>query len=780
MKQSTLTQFLAKKNKNKSDSSSDFESVVKLDSSPSSSESSDDEETAESSSTDNQEARKRKSSLKPNKQSTNQKKLKISNKPRKIKNRNKFCDKWKMDPELGGFISKSDMNSQHAHCNLCKKDIRGSIYNVKRHVKSTFHKQNVQAMTCTVPVDQFVPTPEVQKKQLFDDSVKDAELRLAGWVAKEDISIRKTDSLLQVMKSCFPNDALCQALASSRTKTTGIIKNVLATEEKVQLANWLRNNKFAIIVDESTDKSWAKVLVIIAKYVDANYNVREGFLGLVDVHDASSAGQKNLIMKCLSDLGIPIQNLMGIGFDNASVNTGSVKGLGVLLKVEVPNLFILDCTSHSLALCATYAAKKLPEGLEVFIHDIVNYIASSPKRQDELKKCQEFARVESHRLLQVANTRWLSLEASVKRILEQWSALMRFFASHGEGDAAGDKSSKEKASRILACMKDPKIKGYLYFIAFVLEKVNELNIEFQSSKTRIHRLLQSFRVTYLALLRCFVTKEAIAIAGDPFRVKLIPPNFLKLEELKLGPNTLNYIATLSSAGQLNRQQVQTIHTNCLSFLVEMCLQVSTRIDYKDETLVNLRCIDPTVAVSGKVDTIVPLMIRFPNLLGDSEGESDTLRDKLEVQWTKLADSKEDLPKFEPSDDPGIFWKQLSDVKDCISRPVYLEISKFMLTLCALPHSSASAERKFSILNNLKTKIRNRLQTETVTALMFAKQYVIRRSADAGSSNSWKIDDSLRLSFQKWKGASRSTKVNLIFSNATGVDQNEEEEIDFCD
>ncbi|KAK2718843.1 hypothetical protein QYM36_005998 [Artemia franciscana] len=259
------------------------------------------------------------------------------------------------------------------------------------------------------------------------------------------------------MKSCFPNDAVCQALASSRTKTTGIIKNVLATEEKVQLANGLRNNKFAIIVDESTDKSWTKVLVIIAKYVDANYNVREVFLGLLDVHDASSAGQKNLIMKCLSDLGIPIQNLMGIGFDNASVNTGSVKGLGVLLKEEVPNLFILGCRSHSLALCGTYAAKKLPEGLEVFNHDIVNYIASSPKRQEELKKCQEFARV------------------------------------------------------------------------------------------------------------------------------------------------------------------------------------SIRIDYKDETLVNLRCIDPTVAVSGKVDAIVPLMIRFPNLLGDSEGESDTLRDKLEVQWTKLAE-----------------------------------------------------------------------------------------------------------------------------------------------
>ncbi|KAK2705120.1 hypothetical protein QYM36_017232 [Artemia franciscana] len=201
-----------------------------------------------------------------------------------------------MDPELCGFISKSDINSQHAHCNLCKKDIRGSIYNVKRHVKSTFHKQNVQAMKCTVPVDQLVQTPEVQKKQLFDDSVKDADL----------------------------------------------VENL------------------AIIVDEYTDKSWAKVLVIIAKYVDANYNVREDFLGLVDVHDASSACQKNLIMKCLSDLGIPKQNLMGIGFDNASYEYWVCERTRALLKEEVPNLFILGCISHSLTLCATYAAKKLP------------------------------------------------------------------------------------------------------------------------------------------------------------------------------------------------------------------------------------------------------------------------------------------------------------------------------------------------------------------------------------------------------------------------------------
>ena len=243
-----------------------------------------------------------------------------------------------------------------------------------------------------------------------------------------------------------------------RTKTSGIIRHVIAPVERVVLSSELKKAHISLIVDESTDKSWQKVLVLIAKYKDSKDIVREDFLGLLQVSEASSEGQKRLILGHLESLGIPLQNLMAIAFDNASVNTGHQKGLGVLLKEYVPDLLVIGCTSHSLALCSAYAAKKLPDGIDIFIRDVVAYVANSPKRQDELKIYQNFCHVENHKLLQTSSTRWLTLEASVERILEQWNPLLLFFTNHGEGDSAGDRGAKEKANKILAFMRDSSVK----------------------------------------------------------------------------------------------------------------------------------------------------------------------------------------------------------------------------------------------------------------------------------------------------------------------------------
>jgi hypothetical protein len=149
---------------------------------------------------------------------------------------------------------------------------------------------------------------------------------------------------------------------------------------------------------------------------------------------------------------------MVIAFDNARVDIGHQKGLGVLLKEYVPDFLVLGCTSRSLALCSAYAAKKLPDGIEIFIHGVVAYVANSPKRQDELKIYQNFRHVENHKLLQTSSTRWLTLEASVEQILEQWNPLFLFLTNHGEGESAGDRGAKEKSNKILAFMRDSSVK----------------------------------------------------------------------------------------------------------------------------------------------------------------------------------------------------------------------------------------------------------------------------------------------------------------------------------
>ena len=52
----------------------------------------------------------------------------------------------------------------------------------------------------------------------------------------------------------------------------------------------------------------------------------------------------------------------------------------------------------------------------------------------------------------------------------------------------------------------------------------------------------------------------------------------------------------------------------------------------------------------------------------------------------------------------------------------------MTNLCVLSYSSASAERIFSMVNCLKTKVTNKLKVETVKNRLLAKQNVAKNNA----------------------------------------------------
>ena len=96
--------------------------------------------------------------------------------------------------------------------------------------------------------------------------------------------------------------------------------------------------------------------------------------------------------------------------------------------------------------------------------------------------------------------------------------------------------------------------------------------------------------------------------------------------------------------------------------------------------------------------------------------------------------------------PSYLWKLLLDVKNPDGTLKFFELSNFMLNLCALPHSSAVAERQFSQLTNIKTNLRNRLEIKTMDSLMHVKQMVTRSAA---SVDRWQIPPILLNNFSRW-------------------------------
>lgn len=52
-----------------------------------------------------------------------------------------------------------------------------------------------------------------------------------------------------------------------------------------------------------------------------------------------------------------------------------------------------------------------------------------------------------------------------------------------------------------------------------------------------------------------------------------------------------------------------------------------------------------------------------------------------------------------------------------------ELTDFALSVLSLPHSNADCERVFSTVNCIKTKQRNRLNTDTINGALHTKQYI---------------------------------------------------------
>ena len=106
-----------------------------------------------------------------------------------------------------------------------------------------------------------------------------------------------------------------------------------------------------------------------------------------------------------------------------------------------------------------------------------------------------------------------------------------------------------------------------------------------------------------------------------------------------------------------------------------------------------------------------------------------------VAWVVKSDFSE-----EQLDSPMIFWSMVRQ------RGPLEDLGAFMGHCCAISHSSAAAERIFSSLSTVKTKLRTRLSDVTVSSIMHAKEFV---RCSGGTPASVAIPKKLIESCQKW-------------------------------
>nr|CAH7768616.1 unnamed protein product [Callosobruchus chinensis] len=370
----------------------------------------------------------------------------------------KYKADWEKIPEFQSWIRPSNQGIAYFNCSACGKDYIGGIAAVKKHNISLKHVKRLNA----VKQQKSVTEMKVFKQQSSTQkSLKMAEIRIASFIVEHNIAITAVDHIVSLIKNLnLDENSVKKYLVTEPSQTS--------FETLVEL---LKNNKFSLLVDESTDHSAIKSLATVVR-LNVNFKISD-FLALLPISDGTAANLYNVISTFLSTHNIDFKNnLIGFAADGA----------------------------HAMMV----------------------------KRFTEFKEFQIFLNLKPHKLLQPSQTRWLSLSAVIIRVLEQYDALKLYFQGQHFDNV-------QASSAIFNSLNNPVMRIYLEFLEYVLPIFTNLNLKFQSESPKIHILYERMATTYKTILQCYMKSDYVNNTDVSAIQYRNPDHFKPLEDIYCGP-----------------------------------------------------------------------------------------------------------------------------------------------------------------------------------------------------------------------------------------------------
>ncbi len=616
----------------------------------------------------------------------------------------KYNCQWEKDHVLKGWIAPVRNDPYKAFCKPCGKELIAGLSELKKHEKTKKHQEKASAVNNTRPITEMIVS------DTLTDKVHRAEIKMAAFVVEHNVSFQTMDHLSDLLTDIFPDSAIAEKFKSKHTKTRCIVKHVLAAQFRATLQETLKKTPFSIIIDETTDISSSKLLAIVVRfYSNQEKTVKSLFLKLIEVTDADATTLTTTLTGYFEKEGIPLENIVGYASDTTNVMFGQHHSVVSLLKERIPHLFTMKCLCHTAHLCASHACEKLPRSVEDLVRDIYSHFAHSAKRLAEYERFQSFTNIEPHKLLKPAQTRWLSLEQCVVRVLEQWPALEEYFKKAAETDRL------VSACTIYSALKNPIMKLYLHFLKFVLPKFIHFNKLFQSETPNIHFLTSYLSSTYKSFLSCYLSSTYIRSISLERLNPNSQSNFLPLTSMSMGEEVAQFL--IAPVSNNLKDQLKGFLEHVQLFYVEAALQIKGRFPIDDKVLKALTFLNPDTINSTSASDVIALASKFPNIIPE-----DDLH-RIDHEWRELQFlDPSDLPTTScRRKDVVLFWGGISEITDTSGESRFPTISRLTKSLLVFPHSNAEVERVFSQVVLLKTKIRNKLKSSTLDSLLMSKQ-----------------------------------------------------------
>ena len=689
-------------------------------------------------------------SLNPVLQSENFPRICIALKMPKYKS--KYKKKWEKEDDgtgnkIGVWCRKE--NDYEAKCSFCNGLVDVSNKGksaLKKHAKSETHKEkllvdaqpsNSSASVAAVIEDNLDSFQN--EEQNLDDQIRTAEAIFSAMVAEHDIAFLFSDHFTKNVYKMFPDSAIAAGFRSCRTKTNYMICDGMAVDIQLKLLDKIRKIPFSLLIDESNKQYGKKFLCAMVKFYDTDQdNISIRFLDIFVCNDGSADAITQKVVDMFDRNNLSFENLIHIMTDNPNVMRGKYNGVVTQITSKHAK-HLIDIGGCSLHHVSNSVSNSLPElhrfeFIEQLLQNTSAFFSFHIQFAEKFTDIQQIFNLESHKLLQYTEIRFLSVLPVVDRLIEQYEAVNNLFMNYIP-KYHPKVAQQMRVININEVLRNVFTLPTLHFISFVLQSFQKYEKLFQREEPTIHILFDQQVDLYRGTLLHFcVFSKVKALRKSEDLVKFDfnhKTNKKPLEEISVGVSSKKFFSKFSE------QEKILFLSGVQMFYQKVCKEMLQKLSLKNKFLSNLRFLNPENIPEGQ-KMVMYCASKMPPISKLTDKDIDA----LSIEWQLLR--LEELPAwykhegnkvvYEPIDK---YWGKIisQTSRGELKYPVLEKVVRFALSIA---EANGSVERLFSQLLHMIPKEKSNLETHTIKGLLTTKSFLQTN----GSCTDLTIDDSM--------------------------------------
>ena len=610
-------------------------------------------------------------------------------------------------------VLPSKKGSTFALCEPCGIDINighGGLNDVKKHLATVKHQEMLKAASSTKNLKSFFRLSPVE------ESITRAEVLFANFIAEHNLPFMLADHFTHLARAMFPDSQVAKGFRCAATKTTCIVKGALSPYFSDPVTTLCRETPFSILCDEGSDTDRHNFTILVRMWDENLGKPMTRFLDMPICNAGNAASLFEQLDTVLESKAIPWCNVVGFESDTANVMIGKHNSVLSRVKTKQPGVFSQGCVCHLANLCLLQGIKCLPLDVDDFFVDLFYYFDKSFKRKEELHEFQDFTGTQQLKILKHCKTRWLSLERPVKRVLQQWQALLAYFDKESEEDKSA------RVQRLNKHLKSPLTKLFMHFLQYSLEFLCRFNTVFQSNLA----MLPSLKVEVLRLLRVLLGKF-IAAASVPTtheginEINLNDPAIqLADSELGIGHEAWSYLS--EEEDFFDPGTLKIFFNGVREYYKAVTTTVLKKFSFNDHVFDDVTVLLPENRSDVSSAAVIRLAKRFsaaapPDIYDALEEEVLDYKLSAQSEFPELdREGKECIENHQICS----YWQCVGELKTLCGAARFPHLSRLSKCLLALPVSNAETERIFSIVRKIVTDYRSQMDQSTLCALISCK------------------------------------------------------------